>query len=69
MDNQTLWLVILISCGSLVVFLIFREIICIYFKINERLQMQKDMLQLQKDGLSLQKDILETLKQINKAIP
>lgn len=53
-----MWVELTLLIISILVFLGLREFFCWYFKINERLQ-------LQRDALKLQKDILNELKMSN----
>ncbi len=41
MNTSTLWIILLILIGSTIVFLVIREIVCWYSKINERIELQK----------------------------
>lgn len=58
---------ILIIIGVLVVlFLVLRELVCWYYKVNERIELQKDSNTILRKILSELKDVTESLEK-NKA--
>jgi len=46
-DNIS-WTVINILIGVILLFFILREVVCWYYKINERITLQKQQIELQK---------------------
>ena len=50
MSNEQIFAILF---AALFVFILIREVICWYFKINERVQLQKDAIKNQEDIISL----------------
>lgn len=46
MNTSDIWIILLILIGSVIGFLVIREIVCWYSKINERIELQKQTNQM-----------------------
>ena len=53
MDTDSLLIYLLILLAVVVVFLLIREVLCWYWKINARIELQEEQIKLQKETLKL----------------